>query len=65
LASPDGVPEYEALAFALAGNEDQVRDVIARLRALRGSQQPKPGEREYWLWFSRAFALPDPYAQKG
>jgi hypothetical protein len=62
--SPNGVPRYEALAFALAGRADQARDVIARVRALRGSHEPDPLERGYWRWFSRVFALPDPYAQE-
>ncbi len=63
-ASPNGVPSYEAFAFALAGQGDQARDVIARVRALRGSHEPDAAERGYWRWFSHAFALPDPYAQE-
>jgi hypothetical protein len=62
--SPNGIPTYEALAFALAGRGDQARDVIAQLRALRGSREPNLAERGYWRWLSRTFALPDPYAQK-
>jgi len=57
-----GIGRGEALA--LAGQGDQARDVIARVRALRGSHEPDAAERGYWRWFSHAFALPDPYAQE-
>ena len=55
---PAGVPSYEALAFALAGRTDEARAVLAQVD---GKRAPEPGEREYWRWLARRFALPDPY----
>ncbi len=58
---PAGLPSYEALAYALAGRLDEARAVLARID---GTRTPEPGEREYWQWLARRFALPDPYGPR-
>lgn len=61
-SSPHGHPPYEALANALAGREEEAREVIARVRSLRASHAAEPSERAYWRWLASTFSLPDPYA---